>query len=134
MKRSSLETIVLVLGISIIGIALFMMYAMSSTPNSIFITNLVFSLGFLIYITYSMMSTNSLNKEIRGLNNHVKSLKDSILQKDQTIKDQKGEISNLNGEITQQKDQLSHAESTIQDLKNKITELESSLPDSEAKA
>ena len=82
MKRSSLETIVLVLGIVIIGIALFMMFMRNTTPQSIFITNLIFSVGFLIYILYSMMTTNSLNREIRKLNNHITSLKDEIAKRE----------------------------------------------------
>jgi len=97
MKRKTLETTVLALGLVIIGIALFLMFAVDKTYKSLFITNITFAVGFLIYIIYTIMSTNSLNLEIRGLQNHVSTLKDTIKKKDQEISEKDSRIDDLEG-------------------------------------
>ncbi|MGB0176756.1 MAG: DUF948 domain-containing protein [Owenweeksia sp.] len=132
MKRRNLETIVLFLGIVIIGVALFMMFIQNTTPQSIFITNLIFSVGFLIYILYSMMTTNSLNREIRKLNSHIQSLKEEIGKKEATIREKDARISNLQNEMSQLQQQLSDAQQQVTDLQTQIRELQSARPDTEA--
>ncbi|MEQ9261948.1 MAG: hypothetical protein RLP14_02185 [Owenweeksia sp.] len=132
MKRSNLETIVLFLGIVIIGIALFMMFIQNTTPQSIFITNLIFSVGFLIYILYSMMTTNSLNREIRKLNVHIKSLKEELSKKEALILEKDGRINSLQNNLAQLQQELSKSQGQITNLQNKIQELQSAKPDSEA--
>lgn len=134
MKRSSLETVVLILGIGIIGFALFMLLIAEPTGDSAFYTNIVFSFGFLIYIVYSMMATNSLNKEIRGLNNHVKSLKETIIQKDKSISELEAKNNSLNKDKEKLSKDLQQAQSQISSLEAKIKELESSSPEAEAGA
>mgnify|MGYP003624961868 CR=1 FL=1 len=124
MKKSSLETIVLILGIGIIGFALFMYLVAEPTGESAFYTNMVFALGFLIYILYSMMSTKKLNAEIRGLNNHVKSLKDTIQEKDQFINKLEKRQSELIEENQALNKSLSESQATISTLNLKIKELE----------
>ncbi|HAD98610.1 MAG TPA: hypothetical protein DCG19_14460 [Cryomorphaceae bacterium] len=132
MKRSSLETIVLVLGIVIIGIALFMMFMRNTTPQSIFITNLIFSVGFLIYILYSMMTTNSLNREIRKLNNHITSLKDEIAKKEMMINEKDSRIHSLQNDLSQLQGELDGARKQVADLQNQVREIQSAKPDTEA--
>lgn len=123
MKRNRLETITLFLGIIIIGAALFMMFIRNTTPQSIFITNLVFSVGFLIYILYSMMTTNSLNREIRTLNGQVKFLKEELAKKELIIKEKEARIKVLDGDKQSLQEQLAEARQQIADLEAKIQEL-----------
>lgn len=124
MKKSSLETIVLILGIGIIGFALFMYLVGTGEEGSAFYTNIVFSFGFLIYIVYSMMATKNLNKEIQGLTKHVKSLKDTILEKNNSIE----KLQNKEVELIEQNGALNKALADSQDslasLHKKVKELE----------
>lgn len=111
MKRKTLETTVLVLGLVIIGVALFLMFAVDKTYKSLFITNITFALGFLIYIIYTIMSTNSLNLEIRGLQGHVAALKDTIKKKDHQLEEKSNRIEDLE----QQNHDLSAKNEELQD-------------------
>lgn len=131
MKRSSIETIVLVVGVAIIGIALFFMFGDNEDPSrSIFITNLIFSFGFLIYIVYSIMSTNSLNKEIRGLNKHIDGLKHEIAKYKKQVAEKDGEIQNLRQSLTEKDEALNLQVEKVKTLEKKLSNIESSGADS----
>lgn len=126
MKRSNIETLVLVVGILIIAAAIFMMYGMSETPHSILI---VFSVGFLSYILYSIMSTNSLNREIRHLGNHISSLKTEIEKKNKLINERDSQIEVLEEEKAKISEEIVKHEKQIEELQKKIVVLESSQTD-----
>lgn len=134
MKRNTLETIVLVLGICIIGVALAMMFIFEPSEELAPFTNVIFSVGFLIYIIYSMMATNSQNKEIRGLNNHIKSLKETITEKDTNIAQLESNLSTVKSENQELKANLETSNSTITSLQDKIKELESTEPEASAES
>ncbi len=125
LNRKQLETIVLSMGIIIILVAVFMMFFNKSSPKSIFWTNLIFAVGFLIYILYSMMTTNSLNREITGLNNHIKSLKDDIQKKDNTIQQKNTEIDRLQEDNDKAQKNLETAQNEIGQLKKEVESLKS---------
>ena len=127
MKRSSIETIVLVVGVAIIGIALFFMFNDSEDPSqSIFITNLIFSFGFLVYIVYSIMSANSLNKEIRGLNKHVDGLKHEIAKYKKQLADKDAEVQNLQQDLVKKDEALNLQTEKVNMLEKRLSDLESS--------
>lgn len=132
MKRKTLETTVLALGLVIIGVALFLMFAVDKTYKSLFITNITFAIGFLIYIIYTIMSTNSLNLEIRSLQKHVATLKDTIKKKDHELTEKSNRIEDLeqqNKELSARNDELqdevknehARAEKLSKELKGKST-------------
>lgn len=132
MKRSSIETIVLVVGVIIIGIALFFMFGDSSDPSkSIFITNLIFSFGFLVYIVYSIMSANSLNKEIRALNKHVEGLKHEIAKYKKQVADKDAEIQDLNQSLTEKEEALNLQIEKVNTLEKQLADVNSSDTDSD---
>ncbi|AEV33251.1 uncharacterized protein containing a divergent version of the methyl-accepting chemotaxis-like domain [Owenweeksia hongkongensis DSM 17368] len=132
MKRSSIETIVLVVGVAIIGIALFFMFSDNEDPSkSIFITNLIFSFGFLVYIVYSIMSANSLNKEIRGLNKHLDGLKHEIAKYKKQIADKDAEIQNLQQDLVKKDEALNLQTEKVNMLEKRLSDLESSGADSD---
>lgn len=133
MKKSSLETIVLILGIGIIGFALFMYLIADPSKDSGFYTNIVFAFGFLIYIVYSMMVTKNQNNEIRGLNKHVKALKETILEKNKAIEGLETKITELSQQNTNLNKSLSDSQQTISSLQGKIKELEDLQASSEKK-
>lgn len=123
MKKSSLETIVLILGIGIIGFALFM-YLVDNNPETAFYTNMVFAFGFLIYIVYSMMVTKNLNNEIRGLNKHVKSLKETVQEKNKAIEGLEAKVSELSQQNSNLNKSLNESQETISTLQSKIKDFE----------
>jgi len=125
LNRKQIEMIVLSVGIAIILIALFMMF-FNSSPESIFWTNLIFAIGFLVYILYSMMTTNSLNREIGGLNSHIKSLKEDVRKKEQTISEKTSQIDRLKKESNSTKEELQTAQSEVERLKKEIDSLKAS--------
>lgn len=123
MKRSNLETIVLLVGLAIIGAALFFMFMMGDKPDSIFYANITFSIGFLVYITYAWMSSNSLNKEIRNLNNIVQNLKQEVQSKDAEIAEKGGQINRLNTDLASLKQKLKDTEETNKALEAEVARL-----------
>jgi len=135
MKRNTIETIVLIVGVVVIAIALFFMFGRgdSADPSrSLFITNLVFSFGFLIYIIYSIMATNSMNREIRALNKHIAGLKHEIEKykkqlsvKDATIKEQQHLLDEKEQQIAEQQTTIGAHTQSIDELNRKIAKLES---------
>ena len=126
MKRSTIETIVLVVGVAVIGVALFFMFGRDETDpsRSLFITNLTFSFGFLIYIVYSIMASNSLNREIRGLNKHIEGLKTEIAKCKKQISEKNAEIKQQQNELSEKQDVITSQTEKIETLEKKVSELE----------
>lgn len=126
MKRSTIETIVLIVGVIVIGTALFFMFGRDAEDpsKSLFITNLTFSFGFLIYIVYSIMASNSLNREIRGLNKHIEGLKTEISKHKKTISQKEGDIKGLQNELSEKQDVITSQTERIETLEKKVSELE----------
>lgn len=126
MKRSSLETIVLIVGVIVIAIALFFMFGRSdeNPTQSLFITNLVFSFGFLIYIIYSIMATNSLNREIRGLNKHIEGLKHEISKYKKQLAEKDAEIAEQQKDLLDKEEVITSQNQRIETLEKKVSELE----------
>ena len=89
--RKKLEIIVLVAGVTIIAIAAIMLF-MRSSPSQIFWTNLVFAIGFLVYIVYSMLNTSSLNKANTQLKEEVEKQKQDIEKKDRDLRKKDGDL------------------------------------------
>lgn len=106
MSRKSLETTVLALGLTIIGAALFLMYFTKTSSQTMVWTNITFAVGFLVYILYSIMSTNNLNREIRGLNNHIKGLKEELEEKKKALSKAEGDLKAARKEMGELQDQL----------------------------
>lgn len=127
MKRSKLEILVLVLGALVILGSLFLKFVADMSPEKeLIVTNIVFSVGFLIYIVYSMMSTNSLNREIRRLNSHIDSLKTEIAKKDKTLAERQQRIELLEKEKQQAEEQLADTRKQIAELEGEVKKLRSS--------
>lgn len=102
LKRSKLEVSVLVLGGLVIAGSLFLKFFSGFDPKAeLIITNIVFAVGFLIYIVYSIVSTNNLNKEIRSLSSEVASLEDKVETQDRELRDKAERIKSLESEKTQ---------------------------------
>lgn len=129
MKRSTLETIVLIGGLIIIGISLFFIFTKGDDPNAATYTNFIFAAGFLMYIGYAWMTTNSLNKEIRGLNNHVTSLKQELKKKENAIAEKDKSIQSLTQEKQSLSKDLETAQASIKKLEGEISELNTRLTD-----
>ncbi len=120
MNRKNLETLVLVLGLIVIGAAVFFIFIRQQTPSSIFVTNLIISLGFLIYVIYSILATNNLNREIRGLSKQVAALKGDIAKKNAELEARSTRITNLENDVVQR-------DTTIEGSNAKITELQEEI-------
>ncbi len=126
MNRKTLETIVLVIGLAIIATALYMMFAMETTPQTILV---VFAAGFLVYILYAIMNANNLNREIRGLQKEVAAHKATIADQRQTIENQqetieklKTEKAELEEEITLQREKLEEKDGEMLRLRNELAQ------------
>lgn len=133
MKRSNLETTVLILGLIIIGLALFFMFFTEDTYQSLFISNIIFSVGFLIYIIYSMMTANSLNREIRQNQSHIAHLKEELRNRDKQLAEQQKRIDALEEEKLKMEaekaaleEDLSTSNTEVEKLQREIAELRSS--------
>ncbi len=124
MNRKNLETLVLVLGLLVIGAAVFFIFIRQQTPSSIFVTNLIISLGFLIYVIYSILATNNLNREIRGLTKQVAALKADITKKNSELEQRAARISTLESEVAERNTTIESANAQIVELQENVTTLQ----------
>ena len=132
MKGKKLEILVLVIAFVILATAMFFMFV-GGTENdikAISMVNRLFSVGFLVYIAYSYLLSNNLNKEITELEKNINNLKDevsrmrkkndelttSISQKDSEISTLSGEKSTLEKDVDSLKKQLSKAKAEVKKL------------------
>jgi len=132
MKGKKLEILVLVIAFVILATAMFFMFV-GGTENDIkamSMVNRLFSVGFLVYIAYSYLLSNNLNKEITELEKNINNLKDevsrmrkkndelttSISQKDSEISTLSGEKSTLEKDVDSLKKQLSKAKAEVKKL------------------
>lgn len=132
MKGKQLEILVLVVAFGILATAMFFMFV-GGTENdikAISLVNRLFSVGFLVYIAYSYLLSNNLNKEILGLEKNVNNLKEEVARKrkkidglESTVKEKDSEITGLNGEkatlkkdVDSLKKQLTKAKTEIETL------------------
>tara|TARA_R110000868_G_scaffold193450_6_gene438423 strand:- start:1499 stop:1900 length:402 start_codon:yes stop_codon:yes gene_type:complete len=99
MDKKKLETLILVVGIVVVGAALALILLGGENPNSPLYTNITFAVGFLFYIIYNMMSTSGLQKEIKDLQNHVTALKEESARQKKEIESKTSELSAAQGEI-----------------------------------
>ena len=132
MKGKTLENLVLVVGLIVIGTAVFFMYFAPQMLAARLI-NVIFSLGFIIYIAYSYILSNNLNTEIRDLEKHVNNLKEevgrqkaTIAKRDASIVEKEGQLADLSTQLEELQVSLINANQELSDAKNRITELESS--------
>ena len=124
MSRKNLETIVLILGLIVLGAAVFFIFIRQQTMGSIFVTNLIISLGFLIYVVYSIMATNSLNREIRQRDNHIASLKEEIAKKGKLLDERQARITALEKDVAERDEALESSRAAVVDLEQQIKDLQ----------
>lgn len=132
--------LVLVLGLTVIGAAVFFIFIHNKkTPDTIWITNLIISLGFLIYVVYSILSANNLNTEIRQLSKQIEALKDDIAKKDQELDKRQDRIKALETDLAAKDEAIEAEQTKVTDLDKKVSvlekqlaELKSSKPDTQA--
>ncbi len=128
MKKKGLETLVLVIGLMVIGSAVFFIFITDDrTGSTIYITNLIISVGFLIYVIYSILSGNNLNREIRLLNKHVESLKEEIGKQKKQIAERDATISQRNTELSEKSAELEDASTKIHSLETTVKELQAEI-------
>ena len=130
MKGKTLENIVLALGLLVIASAVFLMYIDTDgvVAESV---NLIFSIGFIIYIAYSYILSNNLNSEIRGLEINVQNLKEevgrqksTIATRDKTIAKQKHELHDLTEKVTATEAELNAKTLLLDDANARILAFE----------
>ena len=127
MKKSGLEIGVLLVGALVIVGSLLVKFIFKLPANqTLIISNIIFSVGFLIYILYSIMTTNNLNKEIRGLNAHIKGLKKEIADKNSEISSLKNTVKGLRQEKADLEKTSEQQIAQIKDLERQIEEMRSS--------
>ncbi|MGK0406725.1 MAG: cell division protein FtsL [Roseivirga sp.] len=124
MDKKKLETLILVIGIAVVGAALALILMGGEDPNSPFYTNITFAVGFLFYIIYNMMATSGLQKEIKDLQNHVTALKEEsgrqkkeIETKTTALNSAKSEISRLKRDGEKMKAENKSLSQELQSLK-----------------
>ena len=132
MKTKNIETLVLAIGLVVIGLAIFMMFSQSDELQMNRWANLIFAVGFLCYILYSILSTNNLNQEIRQLNNHISSLKDEIKRQNATIAEKDGKITQLQSENKKLNEEIQQLTKENRSLQKELSELSNSSQTSES--
>lgn len=113
MKRKQIELIVLIVGVVIIGIGLVMILTRDGDPSNMFLTNILFAVGFLIYIAYSTLNTSSLQGDIRQLQAQIEGLKDSLNKREKELARSKSEIDRLGVEKQAQAQKIADLEAHL---------------------
>ena len=129
MKRKQLETIVLVAGVLVIGVSLFFMLTGANSP---IISNMIFPFGFLVYIGYSIMNTSSLQKEIRGLTNHVDGLKAELKRKEASLEEKDRALKTLETKQKELEQLLNEKETLLKKQSEELGALKTKLKEKEA--
>ncbi len=121
MKKSNIEILALIIGLLVLTASAFLMFSGAlSGGDSIFYTNISIAVGFLVYIVYNWLATNSLNKEIRNLQQHVKSLKDEIKRKEAALEEKAQQNKVLENEKAGLNQQLIEAQEKISGLEQAL--------------
>lgn len=134
MKGKTLENLVLGAGVLVIGAASFLMFYDKAGVAAKSV-NLIFSVGFIIYIIYSYILSQNLNGIIYDLKKHVKNLKeevqrlnDTLGQRNATIASQKVEIAeqaksvaNLKAEVSEKAEALQTITAELEALKAQVS-------------
>ncbi len=130
MKGKTLENIVLALGLLVIASAVFLMY-IDTNGIAAQSVNLIFSIGFIIYIAYSYILSNNLNSEIRGLEVNVQNLKEEVIRqegivatRDKTVAKQKHELKDLTEKVASTEAELNAKTSLLEEANARILALQ----------
>lgn len=83
MKTGKIETLTLALGGLVLVGAAIMTFGFGSNPKAGMWTNIMLSLGFLVYILYNMGSTINASKKIADLDQRISALETEISQLEQ---------------------------------------------------
>jgi peptidoglycan hydrolase CwlO-like protein len=131
MDKKKLETLILVIGIVVVGAALALILLGGEDPNSPLYTNITFAVGFLFYIIYNMMATSGLQKEIKDLQNHVAALKEESARQNKEIVAKTAELSSAQSEISRLKKDGEKMKSENKSLNQELQNLKESLNENE---
>lgn len=138
MGTKLIENIVLVVGLLIVGAAVFLMFfdEKGQVAQSV---NIIFSVGFIVYIIYSHMLSRNLNREISDLNVNISNLKEEVVRLESTVKKRDEKIKGLKADLKSLEAKLDDAQNTISDkekelaaAQKRIAELETDNQQNEA--
>lgn len=138
MGTKLIENIVLVVGLLIVGAAVFLMFfdEKGQVAQSV---NIIFSIGFVIYIMYSYMLSRNLNREITDLNVNISNLKEEVARLENTVKNRDEKIKGLKADLKSVEAKLDDAQNTISSkekelatAQKRIAELETNNQENEA--
>jgi len=123
MKGKKLEILVLVVAFVILATAMFFMFV-GGTENdikAISMVNRLFSVGFLVYIAYSYLLSNNLNKDIAELEKNVDNLKNEVARKRTKIEDLTKTVAEKDTELNKLSVEKSTLEKDVDSLKKQLT-------------
>ena len=129
MKGKKLEILVFVVAFIILATAMFFMF-IGGTDNdikAISMVNRLFSVGFLVYIAYSYLLSNNLNKEIVELEKNVDNLKSEVARKRKKIEGLTATVAQKDTEISTLSSQKSTLEKDVDSLKKQLTKAKSEI-------
>lgn len=128
MNKKKLETLILIVGIVVVGAALALILLGGESPNTALYTNITFAVGFLFYIIYNMMSTAGLQKEIKELQNHVTALKEESVRQSKEIAAKTSELKTAQGEIQRLKQEEQRILTENKELSQELEKLKGEGP------
>ena len=131
MNKKKLETLILIVGIVVVGAALALILLGGEDPNTSLYTNITFAVGFLFYIIYNMMSTAGLQKEIKELQNHVAALKEESARQKKEIEAKTSELKTAQGEIQRLKQEEQKMITENKELTQALEKLKGERPEKE---
>ncbi|MCT4622524.1 MAG: hypothetical protein N4A46_02790 [Schleiferiaceae bacterium] len=129
MKGKKLEILVLVVAFLILAAAMYMMYVGTVENNieAMSLVNRLFSVGFLVYIAYSYILSNNLNKEIVELEKNIDNLKNEVARKRKKLKAAEKEVTEKTAEIEKLTADNAGLSKDLANAKKQVTKLKGDL-------
>ncbi len=126
MKKSTLEMLVLGIGVLVILAGVYLLF-ISSDKSSPFMANIVFSIGFLFYVIYTAMTTSSLQNNIREKEAIISNLQDEVKRKTIEVESLNSEVNQLKTDLKARNNELEEARKSIESLNQSIKGLEGKI-------
>lgn len=123
MKSKNLEFGVLGVGVLVMLVAVYMMFGQQGNPGAMYTMNLIYAVGFLIYILYSMMSTSNLNREIRQLNGQINGLKEELAKNKEQLRKKSSELEETQTELARVQKELKTSQDALKKAREEISSL-----------
>jgi peptidoglycan hydrolase CwlO-like protein len=127
MDKKKMETLVLIVGVLVVGAALTVYFLFGDNPQKAVISNIIFAIGFLFYIAYNTITTSGLQKEIKDLKSNIEGLKSELENRRVEIGELQKNLQEKENALNSKTQEAEQLESDLRALQKEFDTLKSKL-------